>query len=155
MDNRKRNINVGIAMIAVGVGYFGIRSFQRNKLYKKILAKMGGGGGGGYSYSEYFTSTYWEKDFGVPVIYLSSGAAAEKANKIYDSLGIIDDDEPAMLGVLRSLKDGVALSQVAHKYQGLRNRDLREDLEDYYGNDDETKQRHAILSKLPPFRATA
>ena len=67
----------------------------------------------------------------------------------------MDDDEPAMLGVLRSLKDGVALSQVAHKYQGLRNRDLREDLEDYYGNDDETKQRHAILSKLPPFRATA
>jgi len=154
MDNRKRNIGIGVAMIAVSVGYFGIRSIQRNKLYKKILAKMGGTGGS-YRYEEYYTTTYWEKEFGVPVIYLSSGAAAKKANEIYNSLGWVDDCETCMLGVLRSLKDGVQLSQVAHKYQGLRGRDLKQDLDGYFKSDGEVKERNNILSKLPPFRATA
>lgn len=154
MNRRKRNISIGVGLVVASLGYLGVRSIQRNRLYKKILAKMGGGPGG-YGYNEYFSPTYWQKDFGVPIITLTDGAAAEKARTIYNSLGTFNDDESAMYGVLRSLKDGVALSQVSHKYQGLIERDLKEDLEWYYDDDDEVKERNRILSKLPPFRATA
>jgi hypothetical protein len=154
MNSRNRNITIGVGLLVSSIGYFGIRSIQRNKLYKKILAKMGGGASG-YDYSEFYNPTYWQTDFGVPVIYLDNKSATEKARIIYDSLGTFNDDETAMLGALRSIKDGVALSQVAHKYQGLINRDLRDDLEWYYDDDSEVKERHAILGKLPPFRATA
>ena len=71
MNSRNRNITIGVGLLVSSIGYFGIRSIQRNKLYKKILAKMGGGASG-YDYSEFYNPTYWQTDFGVPVIYLDN-----------------------------------------------------------------------------------
>lgn len=152
---KKTNITIGVLMLATGIGYFSIRSVRRNRLYAKILSKIGGGAGGNYDYNQYYDSNYWKKDFGVPVILLSDSAATKKARTIESSLGNINDDEGAMYGVLRSLRDGPALSKVSHKYQGLINRDLKEDLEWYFDDTNEVKERNSILSKLAPFTATS
>ena len=81
---------------------------------------------------------------------LTPGLALQKARKLGDSFGYFTDDDNDIIGVMRSLPDGVALSQVAQKFEEKGYGDLRTKVGEL--KKETVSQIGQILSEKPPFR---
>lgn len=86
------------------------------------------------------------------IVLIKPDVAARYAKDIYDSWGIIDDDEDKVYGVFRNLKDKVQVSQVARAYKDAYKVNLIDKLRAKL-TDNETNQVLKIVNALPRYRA--
>lgn len=157
MMKRKDTIRISSALIIIGLGYLGISSWQRNKLFKKISELIGPGSSLTMSnFDEWFSQGFWKTaGEGRNVIIQDDKILNTWANTIYDSTGFVNDNEDSVFGVFRTLPDGVSLSQLSEKFQKRHNKDLKEYISYYYGDRDEQQKISVILNDKPAYRLSA
>tara|TARA_B110000285_G_C15088668_1_gene597723 strand:- start:888 stop:1358 length:471 start_codon:yes stop_codon:yes gene_type:complete len=150
-------IRISSALIILGVGYLGIRAWQRNKLFDKISELIGPGSGLTISnFDKWFSQGFWKTaGEGRNVIIQDDKILNTWANTIYDSVSWSNDDEDGLYGVFRIIPDGVALSQLSEKFQKRHNKDLKEYVSYYYSDRDEQQKISVILSDKPDYRLSA
>ena len=159
--NRKETIRVATGVIIVGLGYLGVRSWQRKKLFNEIAEMIGPGAGGSLDQFD----EWWNPDFctnsrctapdGRAVIGISENKQMKWANNLYDGAGFFYDDTGTFYGTLREIPDGVALSLVAGKFQRKYKEDLKEYINYHLGDRDEQQKIYQILSQKPAYRISA
>ena len=156
---KKQKIQISIGVIILGIGYLAFRNIQRKKLFNQIAEKIGPGASAGIdAYDEWWNTNYWKNPPVEGKTYIKIGESKLNtwANSIYESAGTFqNDDEEGFYGILRQVPDGVALSQLADKFQKRHNEDLKEFIAYYYDDKDEQQIIGTILSQIPPFRITS
>ena len=157
MMTKKNKIRIATGIIVFGIGYLAYRNWSRNKLYGQIMDAIGPGFSAGTdAYDEYWDVNYWKNPPVDGKVYLKVGDSKLNtwANAIYDSASFTNDDETQFYGIMRQVPDGVALSQLADKFQKRHNEDLKEFINYYYDEKEEQQIISKILSDMPPFRIT-
>lgn len=148
---------VGGSIAVIGTAYLVIRSAQRKKLFKEIADKIGPGAVGSLDqFDGWWNTEFWKQgNNGAGMAnYILQGDTQlmNWANTIYNSAGTFDDDEQQMFGVIRNVPDGIALSQLADKFQAKWNKDLKDYIDNYYGSKEEKQKLVLILSQKPAYR---
>ena len=156
---KQDTIRLATGVIILGLGYLGIRSWQRKKLFNEISEKIGPGASGSTDEFDDFWSPSYAQGFTAPdgrsVLGLDESAQLKHANNIYEAGGVFNDDETAFYGALRQIPDGIALSQVAGKFQRKYEQDLKEYIDYYLDEKNEQQIIYNILAKMPPYRIAA
>lgn len=147
---RKQKITLGASVAGVGIIYLVVTSIRRKKIFNEIYSAIGGEAVNLSNYNEWFSPTYYTAYSNGGHILLTQGVALQKARKLGDSFGYFTDDTNDIIGVMRSLPDGVALSQVAQKFEEKGYGDLRTKIGEL--NKSSVSQIGQILSKKPSFR---
>ena len=147
---RKQKIIVGASVAGLGIVYLVVTSIRRKKLFTEIYSAIGGEGANISNYNEWFSPTYYTSYSNGGHILLTPGLALQKARKLGDAFGYFTDDEDDIIGVMRALPDGVALSQVAQKFEEKGYGDLRTKIGDL--NKGTVSRIGQLLSEKPPFR---
>lgn len=148
--SRRGNIILGATIVGLGGGFLIYRSVKRNKLFDEISAAIGGPGNAISKYTEFFSPNYYKQFQEGEAIFQSTGNVLQWANEFNNSFGYFNDDEDKAYGVLRSIPDGVALSQVSEKYNNKFGEDLESKLKSF--DKDEQNIVGNILSEKPPYR---
>jgi hypothetical protein len=156
---RSEKIRIASGVIVIGLGYLGIRSWQRSKLFDEILLKIGPNAGGSTDEFDAYWRPSYAEGFTAPdgraVLGIDDSAQLRYANSIYDAGGTFNDDEEAFYGTLRQIPDGVALSLTAGKFQRKYNQDLKEYIDYYLDAKTEQQKIVTILKQMPPYRIAA
>lgn len=148
--NRKEKIILGASVAGLGASYLIIKSVTQKNIFNKILEAIGGSASNISNYNEWFSPIYYTNYSDGGHIVLTEGVALEKARKLGDSFGFFTDDTDDILGVMRAIPDGVALSQIAEKFESKGYGDLRTKIGDLKKS--EVGRVGQILSEKPPFR---
>ena len=85
-----------------------------------------------------------------PVI-LTQGSARRLSDEIWDSKGVFNDDEDAVYGVFRQLKNRAQISFLSEYFFRYKNRDLYEFLNTFMSNEELAKLSDR-LSQLPAYK---
>ena len=148
--NRKAKIRLGGTIVALGGGYLLIDSIRRKKLYNKIAETIGGAATNLGNYDAWFNPTYFQDYTNGNYILLTDGTTLQKARKLGDAFGVMWNDDDDIMGVMRTIPDGVALSQISAKFQEKGYGDLRTKIGDM--GKAESNQIGQILSQIPAYR---
>lgn len=150
---RQTKIYIGGGIVGLGVLFFVSQSIRRKKLFKDIKEAIGYAGGGNLdSYDRYFDPNYWTQYNDGNYYMKDGGTILSWVNTLYeDGFSSYNDDEEVIYGVFRQIPDGVALSQLAAKYQEKKGDDLKEKIMNNLDKDEVIKIS-TILSKIPPYR---
>tara|TARA_R100000900_G_scaffold100080_7_gene77412 strand:- start:9254 stop:9709 length:456 start_codon:yes stop_codon:yes gene_type:complete len=148
--NRKTQITLGASIVALGGGYLIVNSIRRKSLFNKIAEAIGGAATNLGNYDAWFSPSYYQDFTNGNYILLTDGTTLQKARKIGDAFGVIWNDTDDIMGVMRSIPDGVALSQVSAKFQEKGYGDLRTKIGEM--GKAESNQVGQILSQIPAYR---
>jgi hypothetical protein len=148
--NRKGKIYLGASLIAFGGGYLIFNSIRKKKLFERIFDAIGGSALSLNNYDEWFNPNYYKGYSDGNYILLTEGNVLQKANKLNDAFGTFSDDEEKINSVVRSLPDGVSLSQVSEKFESKSFGDLRTKIGNL--NKGEVNMIGKLLSEKPPYR---
>ena len=142
-----RNQQIGIygGLVAVPLSYFMLSYVNRRVRFNKLAGEIAGAEGGtslpDIAQDDAFDPQYW-KGATIPITnyyILSPNEIIKYREQLYHSMhgGTgWGTDEDEMLGVFRSLRDKVALSQVADSYQMRYGYDLYSDIMGELESDD-------------------
>ena len=156
---RADSIRIASGVIVIGLGYLGVRSWQRKKLFEEIAKKIGPGASGSSDEFDEFWNPGYASEFTAPdgrsVLGLDEAAQNKHANNIYNAGGYFNDDETAFYGALRQIPDGIGLSQTSGKFQRKYQQDMKEYIEYYLDEKEEQQIIYNILAKMPAYRIAA
>lgn len=147
---RKQKITIGASLAGMGIVYLVYNSIRSKKLYTEIYSAIGGSSINISNYNEWFNPIYFNNYSSGGFILLTEGTALQKARKLGESFGTFFNDSNDIIGVIRTIPDGVALSQVSAKFESKGFGDLRTKIGEM--NKQELSAIGQILSKKPPFR---
>jgi len=147
---RKQKITLGASLTGIGIVYLVYNSIRRKKLYTEIFSAIGGSSINLSNYNEWFNPTYFNNYTSGGFILLTEGSALQKARKLGDSFGYFTDDYNDIIGVIRTIPDGVALSQISAKFESKGYGDLRTKIGEM--DKQEISAIGQILADKPPFR---
>ena len=147
---RKQKITLGASLAGMGIVYLVYNSIRSKKLYTEIFNAIGGSSINISNYNEWFNPTYFNNYSSGGFILLTEGTALQKARKLGESFGTFFNDSNDIIGVIRTIPDGVALSQVSAKFESKGYGDLRTKIGEL--RKQELSAIGQILSKKPPFR---
>jgi|TARA_B110000908_G_C10263199_1_gene461000 hypothetical protein len=147
---RKQKITLGASLAGMGIVYLVYNSIRSKKLYTEIFNAIGGSSINISNYNEWFNPTYFNNYSSGGFILLTEGTALQKARKLGESFGTFFNDSNDIIGVIRTIPDGVALSQVSAKFESKGYGDLRTQIGEM--DKQELSAIGQILSKKPPFR---
>lgn len=149
---RKQKITLGASVSGLGIAYLIYNSISRKNLFNKIYSAIGGNEINISLYNEWFNPNYYTQ-FSDGYIFLTSSNVLSKARKLGDAFESWGNNSDEILGVFRAIPDGVALSQIAEKFEAKGYGDLRTKVGDL--NKDELSQVGQILSQKQPFRKSS
>ena len=147
---RKQKITLGASLAGMGIVYLVYNSIRSKKLYTEIFNAIGGSSINISNYNEWFNPTYFNNYSSGGFILLTEGTALQKARKLGESFGTFFNDSNDIIGVIRTIPDGVALSQVSAKFESKGYGDLKTRIGEM--DKQELSAIGQILSKKPPFR---
>jgi len=148
--NRKNKIYVGASLIAIGGIYLVISSISKKRLYNKILTAIGGATLNINNYDDWFNPSYYKGYTNGNYILLTEGTVLQLTNRLDSAFGFFNDNEEEIKSVIRSIPDGVALSQVSEKFGSKGYGDLRTKIGNL--NKSEINMIGRLLSEKPSYR---
>jgi len=144
-------------MLLIGAIAFNIHKKRRDEkaaLFFSELERNISPGTVGLAESDAFDMHYWQnigKKIKKSYYLLKELTAKGFANDINSAWGIFDDDEDKIYGVLRALKDQVAVSQVAYWYYQKKKVNLIDELNARLTPEENSKILK-IVNNLPAYR---
>ncbi len=162
MDTKDKLKITGAACTALLVGtvVYNVKKKHRNRdaaLFFSELERNIAPAGVGIIESDAFNMYYWQSLMNKlkKSYYLLKQKEAEAfVKKISDAWGVFNDDEDAIYGVFRALKDQVQVSQVSYWYYQKTKINLIDELRSRLGKE-EIAEIVKIAGKLPPYRIAA
>jgi hypothetical protein len=148
--NRKNKIYIGASLVSLGGVFLIVNSISKKKLFNKILNAIGGSALNINNYDEWFNPNFFNKYTNGNYILLTEGNVLQKTNKLKGAFGYFSNDNEDILSVIRSIPDGVALSQISSKFESKGFGDLRTKI----GNLDKSSMNliGSLLSDKPAYR---
>ena len=144
-------------MLLIGAVAFNVRNKRRDEkatLFFSELERNISPATVGVAATDAFDIHYWQnigKKIKKSYYLLKELTAKGFANDINSAWGIFDDDEDKIYGVLRALKDQVAVSQVAYWYYQKKKVNLIDELRSRLSKE-ETSEVLKIVNNLPAYR---
>jgi hypothetical protein len=146
-NEEKLLVNAGL----IAVGYFGIVKPLLNKLgiTDSPEVKQAKAENNAASNLTAWSPAFYKAYTGTKHLY-TDAYITTLAGKIYNAWGVFNDDEEAIYGVFRQLKNQLQLSQLADKYFTLYNQDLLQRLKNpwYYGKDGLDDEQFNVIAQI-------
>lgn len=159
ITNREIGIYSGLAIVAGAVSFLVINRFRNERVVKLIIQELQGnaGYGGLLDFREWFSPAFVNdvksKNASKNILLMTDARITDARTKLKNAWGgtFGDDDEDSIYSVLRSLRNGVELSQVAGSYQKNYGINLLDEITSKLSTTEQA-QVASILSDKKPFQ---